>query len=119
MLQGCLALVLIAVILTLGLAMCGRSSNPDSSVTSSNVDEGLVRVRFVRVCHEIISDQLKAPASAEWRNGLDEDEAITVSGDNLSLNSYVDAQNSFGALLRTNFTCSYTRATDTVSGKLL
>lgn len=117
MLQGCLSLIVIAIILVLILGMCGRNST--NSSTSEPVDEQLVRVRFVRVCHELITEQLKAPKTAQFREGLDETEAITEDGDNLKLNSHVDAENSFGALIRAEFSCSYTRATDMVRGKLL
>ncbi|MCB1784208.1 MAG: hypothetical protein KDI13_09455 [Alphaproteobacteria bacterium] len=55
-------------------------------------------------CKTVMEKLLKAPKTAEfpWGKGN-----VSVSGDReyFTVRSYVDAQNSFGALIRTNYTC--------------
>jgi hypothetical protein len=116
-----LGIVLLTIIAFISLPKILSYYPPTNVNSSSNtpapIDERLIRVKFVRVCHEIITDQLKAPKTAQFRESLDEDDAITTVGNDLNLVTYVDSENSFGALIRTNFNCSYTRATDMVNAK--
>jgi hypothetical protein len=118
--QGCLSVIfIIFAIFIISTLFKGSSSNNSNSSTPTSstpepVDEGLTRVRFVRVCHEIITDSLKAPKTAQYREGLDEDDAITTVGNDLNLVTYVDSENSFGALIRTNFNCFFNRKENTV-----
>lgn len=51
-----------------------------------------------------ITDLLKAPSTAEYQSYSDAD--IQGTGTSYTVRSFVDAQNSFGAMLRTEFTCS-------------
>jgi hypothetical protein len=57
-----------------------------------------------RICQERTSAELKAPASAAFPSY--DEHAISHSGALWSVDSYVDAQNSFGAQLRTRYTCT-------------
>lgn len=57
-----------------------------------------------RICQERIAAELKAPASAEFPSYSDN--AITHSGALWTVDSYVDSQNSFGAKLRTRYSCT-------------
>ena len=56
--------------------------------------------------HEV-EQKLKAPSTAEFQRSSD---MIIETKDNLSykIGGYVDAQNGFGAMLRTHFICSVT-----------
>ena len=56
-------------------------------------------------CTAAVKDQLKAPGSADFQGNTDVDYR-TTGGDNIMVIGWVDAQNSFGAKLRSNFTCS-------------
>lgn len=50
-----------------------------------------------------VIEQLKSPASAEFSDNLAD---VTQINDTVfKINSYVDFQNSFGALLRANYSC--------------
>lgn len=75
--------------------------------------------RAVDICHETARDRLKAPATAKFP-GLGKITVQTTTRDftgklygrpimtpagSRIIESYVDAQNSFGALIRTRFTC--------------
>ena len=56
-----------------------------------------------------VSSYLKSPSSAEFPSPtfhLDE-YSVSRDGDTWYVSSYVDAQNSFGATIRTNFTATY------------
>ena len=125
MIQGCLTLIIVIVVIFFVIGSNSKNSStptPNFSTPNQNElspDEDLNRITFVRVCHEVITEQLKAPKTAQYRDSLDEKDAIAVVGNDLKLTSYVDAENSFGALLRTAFSCTYHRADKTVSGKLL
>lgn len=56
------------------------------------------------ICEEFVDRTLKAPDTAEY-GGLSE-ARITFDGDETyTVRNYVDAENSFGAKLRSNFTC--------------
>lgn len=57
------------------------------------------------MCQEFVKDRLKAPASAEfpWAS---EDRWKHLGDGKYLVNGYVDAQNAFGAKLRTNFVCT-------------
>lgn len=54
--------------------------------------------------HQFVENRLKSPGSAEWPSGSDR--FVTQVNDTTFLvDSYVDSQNGFGALVRTNYTC--------------
>jgi hypothetical protein len=55
-------------------------------------------------CHDRIKSILKAPSTAEFPSVLDETVVNHGNGD-YTVGTYVDAQNSFGATLRSRFTC--------------
>jgi hypothetical protein len=57
-----------------------------------------------RICRERVSAELKAPSTADFPSYSEQ--AISHSGALWTVNSYVDAQNSFGAKLRTRYTCT-------------
>jgi hypothetical protein len=57
-----------------------------------------------RICQERVSAELKAPSTADFPSYSEQ--AISHSGALWTVNSYVDAQNSFGAKLRTRYTCT-------------
>lgn len=61
---------------------------------------------FANLCRDLISDQLKSPSTADFENIFDEISKVHGQGNNIySLYSYVDAQNSFGATLRSPWYC--------------
>lgn len=60
---------------------------------------------------ELVSRRLKAPGTAEWPDdswlsGVNIDDLVTYQGNRTyEVRAWVDAQNSFGALLRKDFVC--------------
>ncbi len=69
---------------------CGGSSGQDDGSASATAG-----------CEELVKDRLKAPSTAEFSGESADGSAgsYTVTGD-------VDSQNSFGAMLRSHFTCT-------------
>lgn len=69
---------------------------------SGNTDPDQATMASIQ-CESFVKDQLKAPASADFPSIADH---IYKVGDNgYRIESHVDAQNSFGANLRSNYTC--------------
>jgi hypothetical protein len=74
--------------------------NRDSS--SSNKPENLTNMALIQ-CQNFVTQQLRSPASADFPFS---DFESNISTDNLYIiRSYVDAQNGFGATIRTRWRC--------------
>lgn len=56
------------------------------------------------VCQQYVQQSLKAPGSAKWPGGYS-DYTQHLGGGRYRVTAWVDAQNTFGALVRTNFKC--------------
>jgi hypothetical protein len=79
-------------------------SQTDEEVTSNN--EQNLKITALTAAQECVKERLKSPSSADFPWGSD---CVTKISDNTYvINSYVDSQNGFGAMLRTNFTCQVT-----------
>lgn len=103
---GCLGIVVLIAIVGGIIAAIGAGSRDDSPASLS--------VYSARsVCEDAVKNQLKAPATAgfEW---LTETAKGTLT---YELIGSVDAENGFGALIRTQFSCTATLTGDTVRGR--
>lgn len=96
--------MVIGVILVIGFAfnMLGnRGSSPSYSSTTSGTRANQFLAQYA--CEDEVKKQLKAPASAQFGNWQyrynDSTKTHTLSGS-------VDSQNSYGAMLRSNFVCT-------------
>lgn len=68
--------------------------------------ERLIRDAFQASKKEVKS-QLKAPSTAKFATEFDKESKYKINDDeSVVIQSYVDAQNSFGAMIRTNFRCT-------------
>lgn len=74
------------------------NNNKDKPKTSGDRWGALV------VCQQFVEDQLKAPSTAEFAI-MSDSEVANTTGNVWVVESYVDAQNSFGATIRTQFRC--------------
>lgn len=92
--NGCLFIVLSAIGLFIFLLVITTSSSGSYS-SDSEIDSYTTSKR-------IIEKVLKAPSTAEFQSY--DKSMISVSGDTYTVNGYVDAQNSFGAMLRSYYT---------------
>lgn len=99
-------------IAALGIAGC--SSDPSSNTSTKSdagQDVGTDRLGAFDVCKQFVSDQLKAPGGATWRDPFGDQ--VTYSGDGdgpITVDASVDSQNGFGAKLRSTYTCTVSRA---------
>ena len=62
------------------------------------------RLDIAAVCQHMVQKRLKAPRTAKFEWGA-LDSVRRVGADHFVMSSWVDSQNSFGAMLRTRFTC--------------
>lgn len=78
--------------------------NPPAVVQPTATED--VRSAFFayQMCKEFVSDRLKAPRTADYPAYLDAQIAEYQPG-YFAIDAYVDAENSFGAMIRTNFIC--------------
>ena len=103
--KGCL--FAIGIFMLLGLILWGVSAlGSGSGGAGSKVDKGSNTGAYV-VCKDFVEMRLKAPSTAEFSRMYDSD-VEKVSGNYWKVESYVDAENSFGAMVRTYFTCEVT-----------
>ena len=56
---------------------------------------------------KFVRDKLKAPTTAKFQDSIDAD-VTHIGGGRYVVNSYVDSQNVFGAMLRTKYRCELT-----------
>lgn len=75
------------------------------------VDQEVMEVSAFEVCKDFVKDRLKSPGSATFRNQFEDDGEVVVTGSGrgpYTIVSTVDSENSFGASLRSRFTCTVT-----------
>jgi len=107
-------LFLVIVIMTvIGSLQNGRnaSSDPSSSAPkrpSSGSSTNSSNKFLAYYCAEdFVERKLKSPSTAKFPKTMERSKHITdLGGGKFKINSWVDSQNSFGATIRTNFTCT-------------
>ena len=98
--SGCGCLIVIVAVLTLYFT-CFDNSEPSSVIPS----EPSLSLAYL-YAQECVTRELKSPASAEFPGMSVKEKHTTSLGNNeFQITSYVDSQNSFGAMIRSNFTC--------------
>lgn len=76
------------------------------------------RAEAVAMAKEFVKRRLKAPASADFASILEH--SVTPAGSNqFVVSGYVDAQNSFGAQIRTRYVCKLKRVDDKGNWQLI
>jgi hypothetical protein len=96
--KGCLVGAIGIFIMTIAL-MIWYNVNKDDIIQQHKHDrlEALINSR------EFVKDRLKAPGTAEF--STNENDAVMIDENNYYIHSWVDAENSFGAKLRSNYKC--------------
>lgn len=110
--QGCL--IFIAIIAVVGIIIWATSGNNGSSASSSareqvvtlpngdTVNDTLANV----LCRDQIRDQLRSPSTAEFPSPFSSDYTRPTKSGNTWRNTIrVDAQNAFGAMVRSQWFC--------------
>lgn len=98
---GCLSVVAFFVIIFVLIGVIGGSNG--GSPTSDNKYEAIAQ------CEARVEKLLKAPSTADFSS------TATGAGSSWSVTGTVDAENSFGAKLRSSYGCSVTINGDTVT----
>ena len=91
------------------------TSGPSTPTTADDFDESSHKVSVAIGCEQAIEQRLRSPRSARFPWNMS-NEAVRQPDGSYVLRSYVDAQNGFGAEIRTNFVC---RGTPTDGGVLV
>jgi hypothetical protein len=79
-------------------------------------DEAYSTFDLVIQCEDMVRERLKAPATARFEESVNaKQEQVSSTPEGFAWAGWVDSENSFGALVRTRFTCAYDRAGDDVS----
>lgn len=106
---GCGCLLVGALVLA--VAVGGFNSCSGGSSSDSNVDEQVRQDEAKDNCHDWVKESLKSPSSAKFSGDVvtGDRSGYTVVGD-------VDADNSFGASLRSGWMCSIRLDGDTWRG---
>jgi hypothetical protein len=104
--RGALSFVAWSAVAVVGLAMLGicAGSGGDGAGASGPRDR---RPEAWQVCKQFVEEKLKAPSSADFPSRFAPGIEIVrlEPGDEFEIVGYVDAQNSFGAMLRNHYIC--------------
>lgn len=96
----------VAVAVVVVLVIGALTKNDDSD------GDDLEHAAFT-VCKDFVKDRLKSPSSASFRNFFEDDGEVRVTGNGpYRVVSTVDADNSFGANVRSEFVCVVNRVGD-------
>jgi hypothetical protein len=112
--RGCVWVILIVIVLAaIGAAVGddddgGGASASGTEAGGDEPDQEELEFGAFDVCTKFVKDRLKAPSTASFRNFFEDDGEVVVSGSGngpYTVISSVDAENGFGANIRTNFVC--------------
>ena len=92
-----IALGIVAVVAVLAIAGSKSRSDEPSAAELNYLAHA--------VCAQWVRDSLKAPATADFPEYTDQGVTIAEDGSTYTVLSFVDAENGFGAMIRTSFIC--------------
>lgn len=98
---GCGALLLVAVVTLVTVAAFGLNPGYESYATSNQ--RSPTRTEACLMAQDFVTQQLKAPASAQFPSPTTDNCQTAQDGNKWFVTSYVDAQNSYGALIRSDY----------------
>lgn len=103
--NGCLGIIVFLATIAFALSTCsGGGGDSDSSPGSGRSSETRSDTAAFVMCQEFVKDRLQTPSTARFP--LVREATIRSTGSNeWSVTSHVDAQNVFGAQVRTRWTC--------------
>lgn len=91
---GLIAILAIVAVIVLWTSFSGGGS----------VSKGPGKIEAYSVSQEFVQERLKTPSTAKFPVFKD-DMVVHLNNNRFKVSSYVDAQNSFGAVVRTLYTC--------------
>lgn len=92
--KGCVWVFMAIVVFAIGATVVSNLSEKDEGPSDSGA---------IDVCHQAVDEQLKAPGTADYSGEL-----VTHTGNDYTVTGQVDAENSFGASLRLEWSCKAT-----------
>lgn len=112
-------IVIFVIIVAIGFGIyscvngCGCSSNSSGSGYSSKDKDSYGHDKFdaITIAEKEVKAQLKAPSTAKFCRSSEY--TVSRSSNTWTVSGWVDAQNSFGATLRNNFTVKITFSSST------
>lgn len=75
-----------------------NKKNGNPSLQSIPYDEGILKIKMERMAKGLITEKLKAPSTSKFG-----DIEYTHKGNDIMMRGFVDAQNSFGVMLRSKW----------------
>jgi hypothetical protein len=97
------------------VAIIALSSNfqklPNNTVQEAKTDQ---RFSFAVACERLAKKQLKSPSTAKFTDASQQQKEISSTTTGLTWDGWVDSENSFGANLRSYFTCDYNETSDKI-----
>ena len=90
----------VVIVLFLFIRSCFNSTETNNIPTQSN------KFLAYNYAEDFVKQNLKSPSTAEFPKTIEKDNHIKELGnDEYLINSWVDSQNSFGAMIRSKFSC--------------
>lgn len=84
-----------------------NNSSNHSSVDYKTIHRNMLVQDAFSHAKDAVKSQLKAPSTAKFADGYDKKSKNKINDDeSVIIQSYVDAQNSFGAMIRTHYRCT-------------
>jgi len=101
--SGCLNWFIIGAVLLIIIYSIG-SNGDDSSSSSSTSTKKFLAYNYAE---DFVEKKIKSPSTATFPGVTEKDRHITdIGGGIYKIKSWVDSQNGFGAIIRTNFSCT-------------
>jgi hypothetical protein len=95
------------VLLLVWVAISFISSSEDSDAPTDN------SILAYNLAEDCVKQRLKSPSTAEFAGLFEKKDHVTkIGSDKYKIRSYVDAQNSFGATIRNQWSCTITLYND-------
>jgi len=103
---GIIVLTIIALVI---MVRCGILSEdepyPHVQDAHKKVERVVSKLEAFVMAKAFVEDRLKCPSTAKFHGGYYNEETTILSDGSFRIQSYVDAQNGFGAMIRTYFVC--------------
>lgn len=91
--------IILILLIIFGVKRVDKNSSPEEPRLNNTANDACY------ACRQFVRNNLKAPSTADFQL-CDEASSIYQRERVFTVNSYVDAQNAFGAKLRYDFTCT-------------
>lgn len=105
---GCFGFIVIIVVIFIIAQYCNERDLSPAEKQTKKIERDIESNKHLALSYsrDYVKDALKAPATAKFPGILEAyDHVRHVGGDKYVISSYVDSENSFGALIRTNYIC--------------